>query len=54
MQRVGKGLYMSEERLEAIRRNRYGIEKTLGQQLKSLFTRKAKAEETSKPKNDSA
>ena len=42
MQEIRKGFYLSEERLEAIRRNRYGIEKTLYQQLKSLFTRKTK------------
>ena len=52
MQQVREGYYMSEERLLAIQRNRYGIEKTWGQQLKSLFKRKAK--ETSEPKNDSA
>ena len=53
MREVRKGFWVSEERLLAFQQNRYGIEKTLGQQLKSLFTRKAKAEETSKPKNDS-
>ena len=48
MKRVREGYYMSEERLLAIQQNRYGIEKTIGQQLKSLFKRKVK--ETPKPK----
>ena len=48
MKRVMQGYWVSEELLLEVQRNHYGIEKTLGQQLKSLFKRKAK--ETPKPK----
>ena len=54
MQRVGKGLYMSEERLlKKVQRNEFGTDKDFFQQIWSLFKRKTKAEETSEPKNDS-
>ena len=54
MQRVGKGLYMSEDFLKKVQRKEFGSDKNLFQWLISLFKRKAEAEETSEPKNDSA
>ena len=53
MQRVGKGLYMSEDFLKQVQINQFGTDKNLYQRVKSLFKRKMKTEETSEPKNDS-
>ena len=37
MQRVGKGLYMSEDFLKKVQRNEFGSDKNLFQWLISLF-----------------